>query len=101
MRWLNLGGFSLCSFLAEMVGGRDKGPALFLQPQDLPPNAVDQVFLTRKCIGFPWLHEIAAASVLLCIVEHGTPDAVPSSAIAAVICCFDDFVALSPLQVFW
>ncbi len=76
-RWLNSGDFFLCSFLAEMVSGGDKGAALSLLPQDLPPKAVDQVFLARKCIGFLWLHEITAASILLCLVEHGHPGAVP------------------------
>ncbi|WP_138923641.1 hypothetical protein [Sulfitobacter sp. BSw21498] len=76
-RWLNSGDFSLCSFLAEMVSGGDKGAALSLHPQDLPPKAVDQVFLARKCIGFLWLHEITAASILLSLVEHGHPDAAP------------------------
>ncbi|MCE8546963.1 hypothetical protein KBY25_14120 [Ruegeria pomeroyi] len=76
-RWLNSGDFSLCSFLAEMVSGGDKGAALTILPQDLPPEAVDQVFLARKCIGFLWLHEITAASILLSLVEHGHPNAVP------------------------
>lgn len=76
-RWLTSGDFSLCSFLAEMVSGGDKGVAQPLLPQDIPPEAVDQVFLARKCIGFLWLHEIAAASILLSLVEHGHPDAVP------------------------
>lgn len=75
-RWLNTGDFSLCSFLAEMVSGGDKGAALPLLPNDLPPGAVDQVFIARKCIGFLWLHEITAASILLSLVEHGHPDAV-------------------------
>lgn len=77
VRWLNSGDFSLCSFLAEMISGGDKGAALPLLPHDLPPEAVDQVFLARKCIGFLWLHEITAASILLSLVEHGHPDAVP------------------------
>lgn len=76
-RWLNSGDFSLCRFLAEMVSGGDKGAALPLLPHDLPPEAVDQVFLARKCIGFLWLYEITAASILLSLVEHGHPDAVP------------------------
>ncbi|TDL91489.1 hypothetical protein [Meridianimarinicoccus aquatilis] len=76
-RWLNSGDFSLCSFLAEMVSGGDKGAALPLLPQDLPHEAADQVFLARKCIGFLWLHEITAASILLSLVEHGHPNAVP------------------------
>ena len=76
-RWLNSGNFSLCSFLAEMVSGGDKGAALAISPQDLPTEAVDQVFLARKCIGFLWLHEITAASMLLSLVEHGHPNAAP------------------------
>ncbi|QFQ89115.1 hypothetical protein F8A10_17105 [Paracoccus kondratievae] len=75
-RWLNSGDFSLCSFLAEMVRGGDKGAVLIIQPRDIPSEAVDQVFLARKCIGFLWMHEITAASVLLSLVEHGHPDAV-------------------------
>ena len=76
-RWLNAGDFSLCSFLAEMVSSGDRGAALPLFQRDVPPEAVDQVFLARKCIGFFWLHEITAASILLSLVEHGRPDAVP------------------------
>lgn len=76
-RWLNSGNFSLCSFSAEMVSGGDKGAALPILLRDLPPEAVDQVFLARKCIGFLWSHEITAASILLSLVEHGHPDAVP------------------------
>jgi len=76
-RWLNSGNFSLCSFLAEMVSGEDKGAELPILSQDVPLEAVEQVFLARKCIGFLWLHEITAASILLSLVEHGHPDAVP------------------------
>lgn len=76
-RWLNSGDFSLCSFLAEILSGGDKGVAQPLLPQDIPAEAIDQVFLARKCIGFIWLHEIMAASILLSLVEHGHPDAVP------------------------
>jgi hypothetical protein len=75
-RWLNSGDFALCSFLAEMLSGSDKGAAVSLFQKDLPPEAVDQVFLARKCIGFLWLHEITAASVLFSLVEHGHPDIV-------------------------
>ncbi|UWP97865.1 hypothetical protein [Aliiroseovarius crassostreae] len=75
-RWLNSGDFALCSFLAEMVSGVDKGRAVSLFGHDVPPKAVDQVFLARKCIGFLWLHEITAASILLSLVEHGHSDAI-------------------------
>jgi hypothetical protein len=75
-RWLNFGNCSLCSFLAEMINGKNKKPVLNILPQDVPPKAFDQVFLARKCIGFLWLHEITAASILLSLVEHGHPDAV-------------------------
>lgn len=76
-RWLNSGEYFLCRFLAEMVSGGNKGAALKILPQDIPPEAIDQVFLARKCIGFLWLHEITAASILLSLVEHGHPNAVP------------------------
>lgn len=44
---------------------------VFNRARPLPSEAVDQAFQVRKCIGFLWLHEISAASILLGLVERG------------------------------
>ena len=69
--WLNGGEFSLCSFLAELLGAEVKGAGVWLQKPHLPTNADDQIFLARKSIGFLWHHEVTAASILLSIVKYG------------------------------
>jgi len=70
--WLTDGQFALCSFLADMVGeGGQKGRLVELAKVDLPSDALDQVFMARKCIGFLWLHEVTAASILLGVVKNG------------------------------
>lgn len=70
--WLADGQFALCSFLADMVGaGGQKGRPVEIAKVDLPTDAPDQVFMARKCIGFFWLHEVTAASILLGVVKNG------------------------------
>lgn len=74
--WLTDGQFALCSFIADMVGaGGKKGKLVELSKVDLPTNAMDQVFMVRKCIGHLWLHEITAASILLGVVKSGKESA--------------------------
>lgn len=73
--WLNEGEFSLCSFLAELLGAGAKGAEVWIQRKHLPPNAADQIFVARKCIGFLWHREVTAASILLSIVKYGQPKA--------------------------
>ncbi|MFG6627039.1 hypothetical protein [Sulfitobacter sp. 1A12056] len=70
--WLNDGQFALCSFISNMVGaGGKKGKPIELMKADLPGDAGDQIFMARKCVGFFWLHEVTAASILLSIIKHG------------------------------
>lgn len=69
--WLSEGEFSLCSFLAELLGADVRGAGVWIKKQHLPPNANDQIFMARKCIGFLWHHEVTAASILLSIVKYG------------------------------
>jgi hypothetical protein len=69
--WLSGGEFSLCSFLAELLGAGTKGAGVWVSKPHLPPSADDQIFLARKCIGFLWHHEVTAASILLSIVRYG------------------------------
>ena len=55
-----------------MVGaGGEKGKFIELLKTDLPRDVGDQIFMARKCIGFLWLHEVTAASILLSILKHG------------------------------
>lgn len=70
-KWLNGGEFSLCLFLAELLSGVTKGTGVWIQKPHLPPDADDQIFIARKCIGFLWHHEVTAASILLSIVKNG------------------------------
>lgn len=70
--WLTDGQFALCSFIADMVGaGGKKGKLVELAKVDLPTDAIDQIFMARKCIGHLWLHELTAASIMLGVVKNG------------------------------
>lgn len=73
--WLSEGEFSLCSFLAELIATDVKEAEVWIKKPHLPPNAVDQIFMAYKCIGFLWHREVAAASILLSIVKHGQTEA--------------------------
>lgn len=64
--WLRNGSVRLCKGLAEELWGqRDDQPVLELQDalKDLPPPA--QLFVCRKAIGFFFIRERSAASVLV------------------------------------
>ena len=74
-RWLSDGEFSLCLFLAELVGAGAKGAGVWVQKTHLPANANDQIFMARKCIGFLWHREVTAASILLSVVKYGQKEA--------------------------
>ncbi|XUY28396.1 hypothetical protein RMR21_014835 [Agrobacterium sp. rho-8.1] len=73
--WLSEGEFSLCSFLAELLGASDGPNEVWLQKLHLPPHVDDQIFMARKCIGFLWHREVTAASILLSIVKYGQSEA--------------------------
>ena len=66
--WLQTGDPRLCSFLLNMSG--ENQPVEILKT-DLPNDDAGQVFIAKKCIGFLWRREVAAASILLCIVKNG------------------------------
>lgn len=71
-RWLVSGQFSLCELLVSILEGSGKKNILVeLAKSDLPSNAIDQIFMARKCVGFLWIHEVTAASILLSIVKNG------------------------------
>ncbi|USZ50818.1 hypothetical protein [Halomonas sp. DN3] len=70
--WLVIGQFDLCKFLADMVGeGGNKNNIVEISKARLPNDLNDQIFMARKCVGFLWLHEVTAASILLSIVKSG------------------------------
>jgi len=73
--WLNGGEFTLCLFLAELIGAGAKGAEIWIEKQHFPPSASDQIFMARKCVGFLWHHEVTAASILLSIVKYGNAKA--------------------------
>lgn len=71
-RWLVSGQLYLCEFLVSIIGGSGKENILVeIAKSDLPSNAIDQIFMARKCVGFLWVHEVTAASILLSIVKNG------------------------------
>ncbi|AXY40866.1 hypothetical protein [Halomonas sp. JS92-SW72] len=70
--WIVSGQFSLCKFLVDMVGeGGKKNTLVEISKPDLPNDSDNQIFMARKCVGFLWLHEVTAASILLSIVKNG------------------------------
>lgn len=69
--WLNGGKFALCSYLTELLSGDATGVGVWIQKAHIPPNANDQIFMARKCIGFLWHREVTAASILLSILKNG------------------------------
>lgn len=72
-RWLMSGQFQLCSILADMISSAGENRiSVEILKADLPDETVKQIFLARKCIGFFWLHEVAAASMLLSILKNAT-----------------------------
>lgn len=70
--WLLKGQFNLCTFLVDMVGeAGKKNASVEIKKSDLPNDSDDQIFIARKCIGFLWLREVTAASLLMSIVKNG------------------------------
>jgi hypothetical protein len=74
-RWFDCGEIHLCSFLSELLNLDAKGTAVWIRKPHLPQDAYDQIFIARKCVGFLWNHEVAAASILLSIVKNGRAEA--------------------------
>lgn len=74
--WLADGNHELCKYLADMIvkGGKEN-TVIEISMANLPSEVDDQVFMARKCVGFLWLHEVTAASVLLSIVKNGKKSA--------------------------
>ena len=70
--WLQTGDPKLCGFLLNMLG--ENQPVEILKT-DLPNDDAGQVFIAKKCVGFLWSREVAAASILLCIVKNGRKNA--------------------------
>ena len=74
--WLTKGDPELCSFLGRMVSRLAAGALpVNIDREDLPASAEDQIFMSRKCIGFLFTHEIMVASILLAVVKNGKKEA--------------------------
>lgn len=72
MSWLLEGDPFLCSSLAQQFGKvAGKSQALDLQPDDLPVEPKEQLFVCRKAVGY-WFHSpVTATSVLVAVLRHG------------------------------
>ena len=72
MEWLLEGNPYLCSSLARQFGPvGDQRRTLDLQPDDIPAEPQEQLFVCRKAVGFLFPTPVAAASVLVAILRHG------------------------------
>lgn len=70
--WLSTGEFKLCLFLSEISKeGEVTRKIVEISRSDLPDDETDQIFMARKCVGFLFIKEVAAASILLSIVKNG------------------------------
>ena len=72
VNWFLEGNPYLCLSLAEQftaVGGQPM--TLDLQPDDIPAEPEEQLFVCRKAVGFLFYTPVAAASVLVTVLRHG------------------------------
>ena len=72
VKWFLEGNFHLCSSLAELfkfVGSKQL--TLDLQPGDLPADLEEQLFISRKAVGFMFLAPVSVASLFVAILRHG------------------------------
>ena len=62
----------MCSSLCEQLDALGKKAIeLVILDEDLPEQAIDQVFLCRKAVGFLFSRPVTAASVLVAVLRHG------------------------------
>ena len=72
VNWFLEGNPYLCASLGEQfsaVGGQPL--VLDIQPDDIPTDPEDQLFVCRKAVGFLFYTPVTAASVLVTILFHG------------------------------
>lgn len=74
--WLLEGNFYVCSTLTSHFSEINRtAPRVDIQPADLPLDAVDQVFVCRKAIGFLFLSPMTAASWIVAVLRGGHAEA--------------------------
>ena len=72
INWLLEGNLYLCASVAQLFNADRKGPSIFdIEPNDLPVESTDQLFVCRKAIGFLFHAPVAAASVLIAVLRYG------------------------------
>lgn len=74
--WLLAGNYYVCSTLTSHLSEINRtSPCVDIQPADLPVDAIDQVFLCRKAIGFLFLSPMTAASWIIAVLRGGHAEA--------------------------
>lgn len=74
--WLLEGNYYVCSALTSHLSEINRtSPCVDIQPEDLPLDAVDQVFVCRKAIGFLFLSPMTAASWIVAVIRSGHTEA--------------------------
>ena len=70
--WLLEGNLHLCSNLFRQCEAvLDQPRTLDLEPEDIPTDPEDQIFVCRKAVGFLFSAPITAASLLVTTLRHG------------------------------
>ncbi|WP_126623209.1 hypothetical protein [Oceaniglobus ichthyenteri] len=74
--WLLEGNYYVCSTLTSHLSEINRtSPCVDIRPADLPVDAIDQVFLCRKAIGFLFLSPMTAASWIIAVLRGGHAEA--------------------------
>lgn len=82
--WLMGGEFHVCSALTSLFSEINRStPCVDVFPEDLPLNAIDQIFLCRKAIGYLFISPMTAAS--WCVAALRRNDAAAASEVADLL----------------
>jgi hypothetical protein len=74
--WLMDGEFHVCSALTSLFSEINRTtPCVDVFPDDLPSNAVDQIFLCRKAIGYLFISPMTAASWCVAVLRRDDAEA--------------------------
>jgi hypothetical protein len=74
--WLMGGEFHVCSALTSIFSEINRStPCVDVFPEDLPLNAIDQIFLCRKAIGYLFISPMTAASWCVSVLRRDDAEA--------------------------
>jgi hypothetical protein len=74
--WLMDGEFHVCSTLTSLFSEINRTtPCVDVFPDDLPSNAVDQIFLCRKAIGYLFISPMTVASWCVAVLRRDDAEA--------------------------